>query len=406
MPSNIIKKSLKKISELVLLVIVVPFMFLGLLELAVRALDVDTEVVKSDTFKIATPIWAANDFNFFAAEGVYRDILNNALPASAAEWMRYFEEARYVRYKMKPNISVRAVNTVNRIELKQGKKVLLESNSDGYRTAEIPLKKGEGVYRVAVLGDSTAFGWGVEPNARYSQILEDKLNAMGTGIRYQVMNFGIPGYTSYHGREVFDHYALKYSPDMVIFTFGANDGKLISQRAKKVLQDKGALEDLKYLLWNLETYKLMRKWILSQSDPFKQKAKQSAEPEPKVPYATVQEYRGNLEYMVDLCRANGIRPVFLGLCCPLDYLAKMTALGKAKGIPAYDGMRLLLKSIPDIKSGELYPDLALFYKQLYGEEVLESRRLLYVTNDTCHPNRLGHQIIADLLFERLFAAYK
>lgn len=406
MHSNFIKKSLKKLGELFFLVIVIPVMFFGVLELAVRALDVDTEVVKNNSFKIATPIWAANDFNFFAAEGLYRDILNNSLPASAAEWMRYFEEARYVRYKMKPNISVRAVNTVNRIELEKGKKVLLESNSDGYRTAQIPEEKAAGVYRVAVLGDSTAFGWGVEPEARYSQILEDKLNALGTNVKYEVMNFGIPGYTSYHGRAVFDHYALKYSPDMVIFTFGANDGKMISQSAKKVMQDKGALEDIKYLLWNLKTYKLLRKWILSQSDPFKQKKKDTVKAESKVPYATLQEYRGNLEYMVDYCRAHGMRPALLGLCCPLDYLAKMSALGKAKGVPAFDGMRLLLKSIPAIKRGELYPDLELFYRQLYGKDVLESRRLLYVTNDTCHPNRLGHQLIADLLFDRLFQDHK
>ena len=35
-------------------------------------------------------------------------------------------------------------------------------------------------------------------------------------------------------------------------------------------------------------------------------------------------------------------------------------------------------------------------------EMLEGRRLLYVTSDTCHPNRLGHQILAEALFERIF----
>jgi len=401
-----IKKALKKLGELLLLTVVIPLFFLGLGELAVRLLPLDTEVVKSDSVKIATPVWAANDFNFFAAEGLYRDILDNDLPASAAEWMKYFQEARYVRYKMIPNISVRAVNTVNRIELEKGMTVLLESNSDGYRTAEIPREKAPGVYRIAVLGDSTAFGWGVEPQERYSRLLEDKLNAEGTGFRYEVMNFGIPGYTSYHGREVFDRYAMKYSPDMVIFTFGANDGKLITQGAKKMLQNKGVLDDVKYLLWNLKTYKLLRKWILSRTDPFAKKTGVTKTEEKKVPYATLQEYRSNLEYMIDRCSGQGIRPVLLGLCCPIEYLAKMTALGRSKHIPAFDGMGYLIKRIPDILNGKSYPDLALFYRQLYGEEVLQARRLLYVTNDTCHPNRLGHQLIADLLFERLFEPYK
>ncbi len=397
------KKSIrKKLGELFILIVVVPLLFFAFVELIMRVSGVDTEVVKSKKFKIATPVWTANDFNFFAAEGLYRDIVHNNLPAAAADWMQYFEEARYVRYKMKPDISVRAVNTVNRIELEKGIKVQLTSNGNGFRSRELPVKKGENVYRIAVLGDSTAFGWGVNQEERFSDVLEEKLNAAGGNYRYEVLNFGIPGYTTFHGRAVFDRYVLKYSPDMVILSFGANDGKKISATAKRIMQSKGVLEDLKYFLWNFKTYKLLRKLILSRSNPFDRISAGEKQPEQKVPYATLQEFRGNLEYIIDRSQERGIQPVLLGLCCPIDYLARMSALAGAKNVVMLDGMQVLLRSIPLIQAGTLYPSLARYYRNLYGEEVLAKRRLLYVTNDTCHPNALGHHLLADTLYHTLF----
>lgn len=392
----------RKLGELFILVLVVPLLFFVLVELIVRVSGIDTEVVKSDKFKIATPVWAANDFNFFAAEGLYRDIVHNNLPASAAEWMQYFEEARYVRYKMKPNLSVQCVNTVNRIELEKGIKVWLKSNSDGFRTRDIPVNKDENVYRIAVLGDSTAFGWGVNQQERFSDILEKKLNNSGGQYCYEILNFGIPGYTTFHGKEVFDRYVLKYSPDMVILSFGANDGKKISTAAKEIMQSRGLMEDIKYFLWNFKTYRLLRKIILARTNPFDNVSSNTGSREKKVPYATLQEFRGNLEYIVDNSLERGIQPVLLGLCCPIDYLAKMSALARTKKIVMLDGMQVLIRLVPGIQAGEIYPRLARYYRDLYGEDVLKERRLLYVTNDTCHPNTLGHQLIADILYERLF----
>lgn len=392
----------RKLAELFILILVVPLLFFALVELVVRVSGINTEVVKSDKFKIATPVWAANDFNFFAAEGLYRDIVHNNLPVSAAEWMQYFEEARYVRYKMKPNLSVRSINTVNRIELEKGIKVLLESNRDGFRTGDIPVKKGGDVYRIAVLGDSTAFGWGVNQQERFSEILEKKLNGRGGQYCYEVLNFGIPGYTTFHGKEVFDRYVLKYSPDMIILSFGANDGKKISAAAKRIMQSRGLMEDIKYFLWNFKTYRLLRKLILARSNPFDKVSTGTESREQKVPYATLQEFRKSLEYIVDNSLKRGIQPVLLGLCCPIDYLAKMSALARTKNIVMLDGMQVLIRLVPGIQAGEIYPRLAKYYRDLYGEDVLRERRLLYVTNDTCHPNALGHQLIADILFERLF----
>jgi len=401
----------RKIGEIIFLTVGVPLIFMGMLEAIIRFSGIDTEVVKSKNFQVEIPIWASNDINFFAAEGIYNRILDNTLSADSAEWLKYFEEAKYVHYKMKPNISVYVTNTVNRAELEKGIKVFMKSNSEGFRTEEIAARKGENVYRIVLLGDSSTFGWGVNQDERFSRFLEDKLNSAQSSTRYEVINLGIPGYTTEHGVAAFDHYALKYSPDLVILSFGANDGKPIPQRAKKFLKNNPWIEDLKEFLRNFSTYKLLRKVLLSYYNPFDQIRREATrrvastqKEDPMEPFVSFQEYQRNLEYIIDAGRKRGIDIVLLALCCPRQYLDLMAKVAQRKNVPMIDGMYVLIQSVQDIQQEIRYPDLARYYKNLYGEERLKNRRLLYVTNDTCHPNIIGHKILAETLYNRIFAA--
>src|SRR5437870_6304289 len=60
------------------------------------------------------------------------------------------------------------------------------SNSLGFRDREVPPKSPDR-YRIAVIGDSFAWGQGVEERDRFSNLLEEFL-----GPRYEVFNFGRP----------------------------------------------------------------------------------------------------------------------------------------------------------------------------------------------------------------------
>jgi len=393
----------KKLSGFLLLTVLVPLLILALIEGLVRVSGVDTEVVKSDRFQVATPLWVADETNFFSAEALYRDIIHQSVPAAAAEWLQCFDEAPRVRYRMRPGVDRRVINTVNRRELEKGLTVRLRANSQGFRTPELPRKKPAGTYRIAFLGDSTTFGWGVEAKERFSELLAARLNAREDGLRYEVINLGIPGYTSWHGIRAFETYGLPWSPDMVIISFGANDGKRISRRAKETLQRGSSLEGVKHFLRRFATYRLMRRWILSLGNPFEKLADRPADAVgDRVPVVTRLEFRQNLTYLVETARAGGCRPVFLGLCCPVEYLAPMNALGKRLGVETMDGMHILLQKVPAIKAGELHPELYTYYRELYGDEILKTRRIMTVTSDSCHPNRLGHRVLAAALEERLF----
>ncbi|HDP93739.1 MAG TPA: hypothetical protein ENN40_00030 [Candidatus Aminicenantes bacterium] len=393
----------KKFRNLLLLTLVIPLAVLALIEGLVRVSGVNTEVIKSDRFQVATPLWVADEANFFSAEALYRDIVHHEVPAVAAEWLTCFEEAPHVRYRMRPGIDRRVVNTVNRRELEQGMKVRMRANSLGFRSADLPRAKPAGTYRIVFLGDSTTFGWGVEADERFSERLAARLNARNDGRNYEVINLGIPGYTSWHGRKAFERFGLPWSPDMVIMSFGANDGKMISQRAKALLQRESALEGVKYFLRRFAAYRLMRRLLLSLTNPFEKLAEQPpAKKQKRVPVVTVAEFRENLTAMVAAARKKGCRAVFLGLCCPADYLAPVSALAERLGVRHLDGMHVLLQSVPQIKAGKINPELYQYYRELYGREALEKRRILTVTSDSCHPNRLGHRVLAAVLEERLF----
>jgi hypothetical protein len=62
------------------------------------------------------------------------------------------------------------------------------SNTLGYRDKERRVEKGEGIRRILVYGDSRTFGWGVQQEKRFSNILEDRGNSL------EVWNLGVPGY--------------------------------------------------------------------------------------------------------------------------------------------------------------------------------------------------------------------
>ncbi|MCK4336799.1 MAG: SGNH/GDSL hydrolase family protein, partial [Candidatus Aminicenantes bacterium] len=265
-----------------------------------------------------------------------------------------------------------------------------------------PKKKALDTYRIFILGDSTSFGWGVNQDERFSELLEKRLNTIPSQYRYEIYNFGIPGYSSYHGRQLFDHYVLKYEPDMVILSFGANDSRKVPKDIKAVLRQSPAIENLKDFLGNFKIYRLLRKIVFSLYNPFDKYRNRKHQDTEVEEFVTLWEYQQNLEHIIRRGREQGVETVLLGLCCPLDYLSKMSAVAGREKVPAMDGMHILLQKLPCIQAGECYKKLAIYFEQLYGHTVLKNRRMLYVTSDTCHPNRLGHQILADALYERIF----
>lgn len=95
-------------------------------------------------------------------------------------------------------------------------------NSAGFRDIERPLTKPEGLYRIAVLGDSYVEAMHVPLDATFGQRLERMLNSqppIGGPAAYEVLNFGVSGYGTAQELILFRIRVAAYKPDLVILAF-------------------------------------------------------------------------------------------------------------------------------------------------------------------------------------------
>ncbi len=94
-------------------------------------------------------------------------------------------------------------------------------NSHGHRDSEISLAKPAGMQRILVLGDSIAFGRIVAKKDTFPNLLEARLNKEHAG--YQVINSGVPGYTTYNEVQHYLVQGRQLQPDLVLLAFCMND---------------------------------------------------------------------------------------------------------------------------------------------------------------------------------------
>lgn len=95
-------------------------------------------------------------------------------------------------------------------------------NSFGFRGPEVTQEKPDSVTRIALIGDSWAFGWGVDQDQVMAPVLENFLNDAGDET-YEVLNFSRPGYSLQQEEIVLRDKAIAFGPDIVIFAFNIND---------------------------------------------------------------------------------------------------------------------------------------------------------------------------------------
>ncbi|MBL4770705.1 MAG: hypothetical protein JKY61_06100 [Planctomycetes bacterium] len=91
-------------------------------------------------------------------------------------------------------------------------------NSLGFRDPERKYAKPDGIKRVLVLGDSVAWGWGVDNGERFSDLLELRL---GEGV--EVINMGVPGYGTGQQFWNLEKFGWRYEPDLVVLCLVLND---------------------------------------------------------------------------------------------------------------------------------------------------------------------------------------
>jgi lysophospholipase L1-like esterase len=101
-------------------------------------------------------------------------------------------------------------------------------NSHGLRDREISLLKPSNTFRILALGDSFTYGAGVRIEETYVKQLEAMLNQKlgNRGIRYEVLNAGVPGYNTHQELIHLKEVGLLYHPDLILIGFTMSDAEL------------------------------------------------------------------------------------------------------------------------------------------------------------------------------------
>ncbi|MEZ5529345.1 MAG: hypothetical protein R3E57_05370 [Porticoccaceae bacterium] len=106
----------------------------------------------------------------------------------------------------------------------QGSQAVIETNSMGLRSPELPVEKGKSDLRVVLLGASSVMGTYTRANEEIvSYRLEAYLDEAFPDRRIDVINAGIAGYGLQDQRRMFEELIVPMKPDLLIWYSGFND---------------------------------------------------------------------------------------------------------------------------------------------------------------------------------------
>lgn len=310
-------------------------------------------------------------------------------------------------------------------------------NSHGLREREFDSYKHS--HRVLCLGGSTTFGWGVSTEETFSKVLESKLRECYGKESFEVINAGIPGFTSIQGLKLLENNYELFNPDWIVFSFTYND------QTKK---EQSIVEIYKYLDSNI--FKIRRFLFLFRiarltdiiSKQFSTPV--SVESLTKIsPSVPLENYKITLIKLIQFCLEKGIHLIFLSEVTHPEnigatenpYKDALHSVAKEHNIAVFDAESIFMSSYPPLHtpvplSEDLRTELNLGSKQenrltlLRNNEskaIFPVRQTALLSNsddktvfpesirlrllDNCHYTADGHSLIAETLFESLARFY-
>ncbi len=202
----------------------------------------------------------------------------------------------------------------------EGGDLVFTTDSRGFRTPEFTSSKPESTFRIVVLGGSTVVAAQTNDQT-FPALLQDQLNASSSRT-IEVINAGVPTWTSTQELFLLATEVLNWEPDLVIVYDGRNDlhyGVLPNAEPNllpRASQQMAYLEDYQDP-WrrNFMTYYLIDTRVIHPRDLSNQQAEISNPDGIPVNYALhqniIETYARNLDSMSALLTANGVETLMV-----------------------------------------------------------------------------------------------
>ena len=253
-------------------------------------------------------------------------------------------------------------------------------NSHGHRSKEISIDKPPGVTRIAMLGDSLTFGWGVPSKKTVSERLEVLLNENGSGKQFEVINAGIGNTNTEMQVARFFADEVKFAPDIVVLNYFINDAEAIPRPTKNILMKHSA----SYVFFSLRMASIGRmffggkQWHQYYLDLYKEKSEG---------WQRVQVF---FQKLSEYCRSKNIRLVLV--CYP--------ELHQFRPYP-FTAVTQKLKNMADQEEVPFFDLFPILQRQ--------KEENLWISRQDQHPNSLACSLIAPAIrgfLAKHFSIYK
>ena len=273
------------------------------------------------------------------------------------------------------------------IDSRQFSTLTYRINALGIRGDEVSEQKtGK---RIIALGNSCTFGWGVGGQHTWAVRLQQQLNTDLAPETFEVLNCGVPGYSSFQGRKYLAR-LLPLEPDIVLIIFGWNDhfpaGHGIRDNQQQM--PPGVVLWIQNLVSRLQLYQVLRKVVLSVSE------------EPQnirlgdislMPRVTVLEMGENLTAMIDTIRHAGAEPVLV--VPPIASQAKYSLPRRSPFHEQHAAYQAEIRKVA-LLTGTLLINLQPVFDE--HDDLFDS-----AMDDPIHFNSRGHWIAASMIADSL-----
>ncbi len=249
--------------------------------------------------------------------------------------------------------------------------VKVKINSKGLRDKEYTYEKNNETYRIIVMGNSITFGWGVEQDLVYTEIIERELNNNSLGKKYEVINLGVCNYQLQQELLFLKTEGIKYRPDLIIYPYFIRDAKFISRISyNNVLRNSYLLSFLKSKLMIIDSkYNKKSNFRYVYKNLYKENSIEK------------KNFDANIVELQKFTKENNI-PLLVVLIPELHNLRDYPFVD----IHNYVKSKFTEEEVIDV--------LPFFDKQIDPEKY-------WVSLEDAHPNEFGHKIIAGAILKEL-----
>ncbi|MFH2144911.1 MAG: SGNH/GDSL hydrolase family protein [Candidatus Omnitrophota bacterium] len=236
-------------------------------------------------------------------------------------------------------------------------------------------KKGDDVFRIICIGDSTTEGYYPTPGFQfisYPLHLERLLNKKIASKKIEIINAGSGGYSSYQGVAYLRQRLLEYNPDLVLSWFGIHDNvnflfypDKMQRLSKEDDENKMTILERSHLYLFIKNYPLLINKIIFRR-----------------PRVAPEDFYKNYEEMLRLAKGNNFEIVFI---VPFYVFRKRYSF---EYIENYRIMLLALAKKYGCKIIDIAPYLP---RSLIADSFV----------DVCHADSKGNEVIARIIYSQL-----